>query len=210
MSTPRNCVERCRRPGWTGAAVGRRSVLAGQHEYRNLPRGPGLEFADGRVLRDQLRPQPGAGGAVQLLRQYRERLGTHLDCDPGVGLEVVVPVWVGWRPSVGGDDREAAVSLREITQRRDALGPGPGADVVDDNQRGAGPWPADTSLVRPELLNDLAIKVAGPARSRVRHDLLRCLRRNRLRCGGPGCDERRILALERLDRPAAPALGQGL
>jgi hypothetical protein len=70
-------------------------------------------FADGRRLRDQLRPQPGAGGVVQLLRQYRERLGTHLDVDPGVGLEVVVPVWVGWRPSIGGDDRAAAVSLRE-------------------------------------------------------------------------------------------------
>jgi hypothetical protein len=68
-------------------------------------------FAELGSLRDQLRPQLGAGGVVQLLRQDRERLGTHLDFDPGVGLEVVVPVRVGWRSSMGGDDREAAVFL---------------------------------------------------------------------------------------------------
>jgi len=54
-----------------------------------MPRRPGLDFADGGILRSQLRPQPGAGGIVQFLCQYRERLGTHLDRDPGVGLEVV-------------------------------------------------------------------------------------------------------------------------
>src|SRR5258708_15840399 len=32
--------------------------------------------------------------------------------------------------------------------------------------------PADASLVRPELLDDLGVIVAGRARSRVRHDLL--------------------------------------
>ena len=59
----------------TQKTVSRRmSVLAGQHEHRNLSRGPGLEFADGRRLCDQHRPQPGAGGAVQLLRPHRERL----------------------------------------------------------------------------------------------------------------------------------------
>src|SRR5712691_874505 len=129
------------RPAWPTGGSRRRSVLAGQHEHRYLPRGPGLVFADGRGLRDQLRPQPGAGGAVQLLRQYRERLGAHLDGDPGAGLEVVVPVWVGWRSAAGGDDREAAVSLRGAGQRRDALDPGPGADVVDENHRGARQWP---------------------------------------------------------------------
>src|ERR1700733_480195 len=154
----------------------RRSVLAGQHEHRNLPRGPGLVFADRGILRDQLRPQLGPAGAVQFLRQYRERLGTHLACDPGVGLEVVVPVRVGWRPSVRGDDRETAVSLKGAAQRRDALGPGPGADLVDKNQRGAGPWPADAALVRPELLNHRGIKAAGPARSRVRSVFLMVIR----------------------------------
>jgi hypothetical protein len=80
----------CRDPG---------SVLAGQHEHRNLSRGPGLVFADGRRLRDQLRPQPGAGGVVQLLRQYRERLGTHLDVDPGVALRLSYQSgWVGDPP----------------------------------------------------------------------------------------------------------------
>ena len=33
-------------------ASGRRSVLAGKHERRNLSRGSGLEFAYGRILRD--------------------------------------------------------------------------------------------------------------------------------------------------------------
>ncbi len=84
---------------------------------------------------------------VQFLRQYRERLSTHLNGDPGVALEVVVPVWVGWRSSIGGHDGEAASSLREVAQRRDAL---------------ARPWPADASLVRPELLNDLGVGVVAP------------------------------------------------
>src|SRR2546421_5829611 len=59
----------------------RRSVLSGQHEHRNLSLGLGLVSADVRVLRDQSRPQLGAGGVVQLLRQDRGRLGTHLDFD---------------------------------------------------------------------------------------------------------------------------------
>src|SRR6266550_5109114 len=96
---------------WQTGGPRRRSVPAGQHEHRNLPRGRGLVFADGRRLRDQLGPQLGAGAAVQLLRHYRERIGTHLDCDTGVGLEVVVPVRVGGRSAVGGGDREAAVWL---------------------------------------------------------------------------------------------------
>src|SRR5262249_49652007 len=64
-------------------------------EHRNLSRDPGLEFADLRSLRDKLRPQLGTGAGLQCLRQYRERLRTHLDVDRGVGLEVVVPVGVG-------------------------------------------------------------------------------------------------------------------
>src|SRR5690348_13035812 len=39
---------------------------------------------------------------------------THLDGDPGMGLEVVVPVWVGRRSPIGGHDGEAALSLREV------------------------------------------------------------------------------------------------
>ena len=165
--------------------------------------GPGLVFADGRVLRDQLRPQPGAGGAVQFLGQYRERLGPDLDFDPGVGLEVVVPVWVGWRSSIGGDDREAALSLRGAAQRQDALDPGLGADVVDENQRGARPWPADASLVRPELLDDLGVIVISLARSRVRHDLLHGLRRTRH--GG----ESRSGSHRPRRAPSAPGRGSG-
>ena len=144
------------------SASGRRSVLAGEHENRNLSRGLALVFADGRGLRDQLRPQFGAGGVVQLLRQYRERLGTDLDGDPRVGPEVVVPVWVGGRSSIGGDDRQAAVSLRVAGQRCDAFDPGSGANVVDENNRGARQGAAGASLVRPELLNDVGIEVTGP------------------------------------------------
>jgi len=39
------------------------SVLAGQHEHRKLPRGPGLVLTKSGILRDQLRPQLGAGCA---------------------------------------------------------------------------------------------------------------------------------------------------
>jgi hypothetical protein len=78
----------------------RSSVLAGQHEQRNLSRGLGLEFGEGRRRRDQLRPQLGAGGAIQLFRQCRERFGADLDFDPGVGLEVVLPAWVGGRSGI--------------------------------------------------------------------------------------------------------------
>jgi len=48
--------------------------------------------------------------------------------------------------------------VRGAGQRRDALDPGLGADVVEENHQGARQWPADASLVRPELLNDLGIK----------------------------------------------------
>src|SRR5260370_4545986 len=86
-----------RTPAERGCVRGhRRSVLADQHEYRNLPCGLGLVFADGRRLRDQLRPQLGPGGVVEFFRQYRERLGTHLDGDSGIGLEIVIPVRMGW------------------------------------------------------------------------------------------------------------------
>src|SRR5690349_5567198 len=131
------------------------SVPTGQHEHRDLPGGLGLVFGDGRRLRDQPRPQLGASGVVEFFRYYRERLGAHLDCDGGIGLEVVIPARVGWRSSVGGDDRHAAVRLGVAGQRRDAHGARLGADMVDENHRGAGQWPADPSLVRPELVNDL-------------------------------------------------------
>jgi hypothetical protein len=38
-------------------------------------------------------------------------MGTDLGCETRVGLEVVVPVGVGGRSAVGGDDSEAAVWL---------------------------------------------------------------------------------------------------
>ena len=38
------------------------SVRAGQHEQRNLARGPGLELADVGIERDQRQPQLGPGG----------------------------------------------------------------------------------------------------------------------------------------------------
>ena len=92
-----------------------------------------------------------------------ERPGAHLDGDPGVGLEVVVPVWglaiLRWTPRW-----RSGLLLEGSSQRRDALGPGPDADVVDEYERGASPWPAGASLVPPELLNDLGVIVAGPAR----------------------------------------------
>jgi hypothetical protein len=61
--------------------------VAGQHEDWKLSGGSGLEFAEGRRLRDQFRPQVGASGVVQLLGQHRERLGPHLDFDaaPAIG-----------------------------------------------------------------------------------------------------------------------------
>src|SRR5215472_5859041 len=101
----------------------------------------------------------------------------------------------GWRSSVGGGDREPAVGLREAAQRGHALDPGFGADVVNENQRDARPGPADASLVRPELLNDLGVVVAGLVRSRVRHGLLQRTRSLAVRysgwvapggAGGPG------------------------
>src|SRR4029077_9423876 len=73
---------------------------------------PGLRRGQGtrdrlRPLGDQFRPQLGAGGAVRFLGQDRERLGAHLDGDPGVGYEVVVPARVGGRSAVGSPDRAA-------------------------------------------------------------------------------------------------------
>jgi hypothetical protein len=77
----------------------RRSALACQHEHRNVPRGLGLVFAEGRRLRDQLGPQLGAGAAVEFLCHYRERMGTDLGCETRVDFEVVVQSgWVGDPP----------------------------------------------------------------------------------------------------------------
>src|SRR4029077_5833691 len=132
--------------------------------------GPGLVFAKSGILRDQLRPQLGAGGGGQLVRPARETLRTHLTGEPWVGLEVVVPVRVGRRSSAGGDDHITAVSLGGAAQRRSALDPGPGAGVVDENHGGARRGPADASLARPELLYDLGVIVAAFARSRLRHE----------------------------------------
>jgi len=53
---------------WQAGGPGHRSVLAGQHEHRNLSRGLGLGFAELRILREQLRPQLGAVSVVELLR----------------------------------------------------------------------------------------------------------------------------------------------
>src|SRR5262249_10278609 len=66
-------------------------VLPGQYEDGDLPGGPGLVLAERGMPRDQRRPQLGTGGVVKLLRHGGERLGTHLDRDAGVGLEIVVP-----------------------------------------------------------------------------------------------------------------------
>lgn len=41
---------------WQAGGPRHRSVLAGQHEHRNLSRGLGLGFAELRILREQLRP----------------------------------------------------------------------------------------------------------------------------------------------------------
>src|SRR5215470_15910704 len=171
------------------------SVLAGQQEHGDLPGGLGLVFAESGMSGDQPRPQPRSGGVVQLPRQDRERLRAQLGPDHRVGLEVVVPVGVTRRSSVGGDDREAAVSQDEAAQRRDALDPGPGSEVMDENHRGARPLPAEASFVRPELLDDLGVVLAG-ARSRVRHDLLQCVPESGVRA------EPAWLAAE-IDQPAA-------
>ena len=89
---------RCERERWfhlrcrtdLGDRLGSRrsSVLAGQREHRKLPCGPGLVFTKSGILGDQLRPQLGAGGAGQLVRQDRERLGTHLNGDLWLALRL--------------------------------------------------------------------------------------------------------------------------
>ena len=66
-------------------------VLPGQYEDGDLPGDLGLVLAERGMPRDQRWPQLGAGGVVKLLRHCGERLGTHLDRDAGVGLEIVVP-----------------------------------------------------------------------------------------------------------------------
>jgi hypothetical protein len=93
------------------------------------------------------------------------------------GLALRLWYQAGW---AGDPPLEATIAKRpsppgEAARRQDAFDPGLGADVVDEDQRGARPWPADASLVRPEHLNDLGVIVVGPACSRVRHDLLQHL-----------------------------------
>src|SRR5262245_40966521 len=75
----------------------------------------------------------------------------------------------GRRSSVGGDDHVAAVALTEAAERRDTIDSGPGAYVVDQDQRAVRPLPADAARVRSEVLDDR--EVVGVALRRWwRHD----------------------------------------
>jgi hypothetical protein len=101
---------------------------------------------------------------VNLFYQHGERVGAELDLDRRMCLEVVVPRRVGWRPPVRGGDDETAVGLRAVGERRDARGPGLGADVVEEDDRRAGQLSADASPVRPELGDDLLGELSGHGR----------------------------------------------
>jgi hypothetical protein len=82
-------------------------VLACQQDQRDRSGGPGLELTEGRRFLDQTCPQLGPAAVIQLLGHHRERLAAHLDGDPGVRSQVVIPA--GW---VGDPPLEAMITYR--------------------------------------------------------------------------------------------------
>src|SRR5205807_561646 len=91
----------------------------------------------------------------------REGLGTDLDAGPGGGEEVVVPVRVGRRARLRGEDGEL-VAHRLVDDRVDALLAAAGAGGVEQENRGALEGAADATLVGAKLLDDRAVVVAHP------------------------------------------------
>ena len=102
---------------------------------------------------------------VSFFCQRGERFGAEFDLDRRVCFEVVVPGGVRWRSTVGGGDDETAVGLRAVCERGDSLGSGSGADVVDEDDRGAGQVAADMPVVCPELGDDVVGELTGHGRA---------------------------------------------
>src|SRR3954447_14091236 len=75
-------------------------------------------------------------------------------------LEVVVPAGVRSGSPVGRDDHVRAVVLAAARERRDALDTGPGADVVQEQDRPVPGGTPDPTLIRAELFDDPPVEGA--------------------------------------------------
>src|SRR5258708_411114 len=88
----------------------------------------------------------------------RVSLVADLDSDLGMGEQVVIPVGVGGPASSGGED-EQSVALTEVHHGVRAALAALCAGGREQQQRPAFPHATDLPLIRPELLNRLAIPV---------------------------------------------------
>src|SRR6266849_7984915 len=107
-----------------------------------------------------------------------EGLGPDLDGDCGVSYQAAVPVRVGRRTDVGGDD-EQAVAIGYIHHGHRAALTAPGARGREQEQGSAFPAPTGLPPVRAELLDHLAVVVVL-----IYHNLAccRCRLRRQLLC----------------------------
>src|SRR5690606_36566 len=137
------------------------SAHPGEPHQRDDPvaRGALVVGEPGALGHDAL-PELVALGPGELLGDRGVALGADLDLDLRVGLEVEVPGRVLRRAAVRRDDHGALVVLGEVDQRRDALGAGPRADVVDEDHGYALEHAADAAGVGAELRDDLLVPVA--------------------------------------------------
>ena len=82
------------------------------------------------VERGLLRVESVAFGAFDFLGGYVDRLVPNFDLHVGVGLEVVVPVWMGVGSSFRGEDY-ITVAVLEVHHRVDPGLAGAGTGVID-------------------------------------------------------------------------------
>jgi hypothetical protein len=129
-------------------------------EHREDAGGELLVLADARPGVADDRPRRVALGPHQLDGVDGHPLPTDLDVDPGVRAQVVAPGRVGGRAAHRSEDQHAALAVRFVAQRRDALGAGAGAAVVQHDHGPAGErvGAAHPAAVAAELVDDRLVE----------------------------------------------------
>src|SRR5258708_35372814 len=161
--------------GWRywdeGAASASQTALCGARRQFNHRNAAGCLLLILTELRIPLCP-PRVDAVVlrtdHWFRNGRVRLVADLDSDLGMGEQVVIPVGVGGPASSGGED-EQSVALTQVHRGVRAALAALGAGGREQQQWPVFPHATDLALIRPELLNRLAIPIIP-----VRHQFSSC------------------------------------
>src|SRR5258707_13883458 len=162
---------RCWRYEEEGATSASKTALCGarrQFNHRNAAGGVLLILTELRIPLCPPRVDAVALLTSHRFRDGRVRLVADLDCDLGMGEQVVIPVGVGGPASSGGED-EQSVALTQVHRGVRAALAALGAGGREQQQRLALPHATDLPLIRAERLNRLAIPIIP-----VRHQYSSC------------------------------------